>query len=318
MSLWGVASLACMQNVGAWRMLGECSRKFHLKILSLGPPWYWDTWNAAKDRRQWNYFDKCNRKVCTQALLLLWGCWMHVPAWLRLKRAGVLISRLFIVDGFRCFVCNSLVDMYAKGGSIEEAWRVFNKMPFWNVITWNAMILGHVKWGDGQKVLELFWQMQQEGVCPSPVTFVWVLNACASVVVTEEGRCVHQHIIDCGYNSNVFVTNSLVDMYAKCGTIEDAWRVFNKIPSWNFATWNAILKGCAMHGLGEEALKHFEQMQEDGVQPKSYHFYLSSVILEPCRSSGWRDALFCFDEHSLWDFYKIGTLHLYCSPSWPC
>jgi len=73
--------------------------------------------------------------------------------------------------------------------------------------------------------------MQQEGVCPSPVTFVGVLNACASVVVTEEGRCVHQHIVDCGYNSNVFVTNSLVDMYAQCGTIEDAWRVFNKIPS---------------------------------------------------------------------------------------
>jgi pentatricopeptide repeat protein len=82
-------------------------------------------------------------------------------------------------------VCNSLVDMYAKGGSIEEAWRVFNKMPLWNVITWNAMILGHVKWGEGQKVLELFWQMQQEGMCPSPVTFVWVLNACASVVVMK-------------------------------------------------------------------------------------------------------------------------------------
>jgi pentatricopeptide repeat protein len=73
--------------------------------------------------------------------------------------------------------------------------------------------------------------MQLEGVCPSPVTFVGVLSACASVVVTEEGRFVHQHIVDCGYNSNVFVTNSLVDMYAKCGTIEDAWRVFNKIPS---------------------------------------------------------------------------------------
>jgi pentatricopeptide repeat protein len=62
------------------------------------------------------------------------------------------------------------------------------------------MILGHVKCGEGQKALELFRQMHQEGVCPSPVTFVGVLNACASVVVTEEGRCVHQHIVDCGYN----------------------------------------------------------------------------------------------------------------------
>jgi pentatricopeptide repeat protein len=57
------------------------------------------------------------------------------------------------------------------------------------------------------------------------------MNACASVVAIEEGRCVHQQIIQNGLESDVFMGSSLVDMYAKCGSIGDAWRVFNKMPS---------------------------------------------------------------------------------------
>jgi pentatricopeptide repeat protein len=152
------------------------------------------------------------------------------------------------------FVGSSLVDMYAKCGSIEDAWSVFNKMPYRDVVTWNAMVLGHVKCGQGQKALELFQQMQQEGVQPNSVTFVGVLNACASVVALEEGRCAHEQIIERGWDSDVFVGSSLVDMYTKCGTMEDAWRVFRRMPSRNVVSWNAILGGCAMHGHGKEAL----------------------------------------------------------------
>jgi pentatricopeptide repeat protein len=93
------------------------------------------------------------------------------------------------------------------------------------------MVLGHVKCGQEQKVLELFQQMQQDGVPPDSVTFVGVLKACASVVAIEEGRYVHQQIIQSGLDSDVFVGNSLIDMYAKCRSMEDSWRVFNKMPS---------------------------------------------------------------------------------------
>ncbi|CAM6077768.1 unnamed protein product, partial [Sphagnum tenellum] len=72
--------------------------------------------------------------------------------------------------------------MYAKCGSIEDAWKMLKKMPSRDVVTWNTMILGHVKCGQGQNTLELFQQMQQEGVQPNSVTFVGVLNACASVL----------------------------------------------------------------------------------------------------------------------------------------
>jgi len=101
---------------------------------------------------------------------------------------------------------------------------------------------------------------------------VGVLNACASIVALGEGRCAHEQIIECGWDSDVFVGSSLVDMYAKCGSMEDAQTVFNKMPSHDVISWNAILGGCAMHGHGNEALKLFEQMCEEGVKPDDITF----------------------------------------------
>ncbi|CAM6058325.1 unnamed protein product [Sphagnum tenellum] len=190
------------------------------------------------------------------------------------------------------FVGSSLVDMYTKCGSLEDAQRVFNIMPSRDVVTWSAMILGHVKCGQGQNALKLFRQLLQEGVQPNSVTFVAVLNACASVVALEEGRSVHEQIIQSGCESDVFVGSSLVDMYAKCGSLEDAWRVFHKMPSRDVATWNAILGGCAMHGHGREALKHFEQMCEEGVQPDDITFV---CLLSACSHAGLVDeGMHCY------------------------
>ncbi len=116
---------------------------------------------------------------------------------------------------FDVFVESSLVDMYANRGSLEDAWSVFNKMPARNVVTWTAMILGHVQCDQRRKALGLFQEMKQEGVHPNSVTFVGVLTACASVLALEEGRCVHQEVIQSGLELDVFVGSSLVDMYAK-------------------------------------------------------------------------------------------------------
>jgi hypothetical protein len=71
--LWRIAWLTCMQNVGAWRMLEECSTNCHHVISSLGIPWYWYMWNVGKGRRPWNCFNKFNTKVCGQTLSLMWG-----------------------------------------------------------------------------------------------------------------------------------------------------------------------------------------------------------------------------------------------------
>jgi pentatricopeptide repeat protein len=79
--------------------------------------------------------------------------------------------------------------------------------------------------------MQLFQQMQQEGMAPNKFTFVQVINACASVIALEEGRCVHHPIVQSGLESEVFVGCSFIDMYAKCGSVEDTWRVVNKMRS---------------------------------------------------------------------------------------
>ncbi len=89
------------------------------------------------------------------------------------------------------FVGNSLVDMYTNCRSLEDARRMFNEMPSRDVVIWNAMILGHMKCGQENKAQELFWQMQQEGVRPTSVTFVEVLNECANLGALEDIKLAH-------------------------------------------------------------------------------------------------------------------------------
>jgi pentatricopeptide repeat protein len=192
---------------------------------------------------------------------------LNACAGLRALEEGRRAHELIIQTGCEAdvFVGSSLVDMYAKCGHMEDALRVFNKMPSRDVVMWSALISGHVKYGQGQKALELFRQMQQEGVQPDPVTFVVVLNACASV--SEEGRCVHEQIIRSGCESAVFVRSSLVDMYAKCGSMQDAWRVFNKMPSQDVATWTAMIFGHVKCGQGQKVLELFQRMQQEEVWP---------------------------------------------------
>jgi pentatricopeptide repeat protein len=88
---------------------------------------------------------------------------------------------------------------------------------------------------------------------------VGVLKACASMVVIEEGRRVHQQISQSGLESDVFVGSSLVDMYAKCGSMEDGWTVFNKMPSQDRVTWTAIILGYVQFGQGQKHWNYFDK-----------------------------------------------------------
>jgi pentatricopeptide repeat protein len=171
--------------------------------------------------------------------------------------------------------------MDAKCGTLEDAWSVFNKMPAQNVVTWTAMILGHMQCGQGQKALGLFQEMKQEGVDPDSVTFVGVLKACASMVAIEEGRRVHQDMIQSGLESDVFVGSSLVNMYAKCGNMEDAWSVLNKMPSRNVVTWTVMIFRHVECGQGQKALGLFQEMKQEGVDANS----VTSVYL-PLKRAG--------------------------------
>jgi pentatricopeptide repeat protein len=108
----------------------------------------------------------------------------------------------------------ALIDMYTKcRGSAEIAHRLFDKMPERNVIYWSAMIAGYVQIGKANESLALFNQMQPADMKPDAVTIVNVLPACAHLSALQPGKCLHGYIIRSGYESDMFVGNSLIDMY---------------------------------------------------------------------------------------------------------
>ncbi|XP_057832150.2 pentatricopeptide repeat-containing protein At3g12770-like [Cryptomeria japonica] len=180
-------------------------------------------------------------------------------------------------------VATALVDMYAKCGSIDKACELFDKMPKRDVISWTAMIAGYVQNGFVEKALETFKQMQLEGVKSNSTTFASILPACAKMGALQQGMEIHRSIMEGGVFSDVIVGNALVDMYAKCGNIDKAWGLFDKIPQRNLVTWNAMIAGYAQSGLVEKALETFKQMQLAGVKPDSTTV---TTILPACGKMG--------------------------------
>jgi pentatricopeptide repeat protein len=198
---------------------------------------------------------------------------------------GRSVHQQVIAKGYECdtFVSSSLIDMYVKCGSIEDALIVFNKISKPSVVAWSAIILGYVRFGQGLKALELSRQMQLSGVEPNPYTFVGILNACASISALEEGKRVHQRIKRNGCESDLFVANSLIDMYAKCGSLLDAQEVFTKMFARDVVSWNAMLGAYAMHGDAYDALEIFEEMTQKGVAMDRVTFV---SLLSACSHAG--------------------------------
>jgi pentatricopeptide repeat protein len=112
-------------------------------------------------------------------------------------------------------------------------------------------------WAGKEGIRAILWH---EGVEPVPVNFVGVLNACASVAAAlEEGKGIHEQTVKCGFESDVFVASSLIDMYAKYGSIEDAWTVCNMMPARDVVSWSTMILGYVKCGQDQKALDLFQQ-----------------------------------------------------------
>eukprot|EP01018_Ginkgo_biloba_P023512 Gb_17382 [translate_table: standard] len=197
------------------------------------------------------------------------SCTLKACATLSALQEGKEIHNDIILSGFDSddFVGNALVAMYAKCGSIEMARQVFDKMSQRNVVSWNAMIGGYTQNGHGEESLNVFRQMQIAGVKPNLVTIVNVLPACAYLLALELGREIHNYVIKSEPELDVMVWNALVDMYAKCGRIDIARCVFDKMPQRTVVSWTTMIAGCAQNGHSKEALKLFQEMRLTGMEP---------------------------------------------------
>ncbi|XP_061369808.1 pentatricopeptide repeat-containing protein At2g42920, chloroplastic [Gastrolobium bilobum] len=168
--------------------------------------------------------------------------------------------------------CNSVIMGLAKCGEIDESRRLFDNMPTRTAITWNSMISGYVRNGRLMQALELFRKMQEEGVEPSEFTMVSLLNACAHLGALQHGEWVHDYIKRNHFELNVIVLTAIIDMYCKCGSIENAIEVFEASPTRGLSCWNSIIIGLAMNGHEREAIEFFSKLESSKLKPDRVSF----------------------------------------------
>ncbi|KAG5241644.1 pentatricopeptide repeat-containing protein [Salix suchowensis] len=234
------------------------------------------------------------------------------------KELGVSIHGHVIKSGFEIdrFIANSLVHMYGSCGDIVYARRVFDGVPVKNLVSWNSMIDGYAKCGyldlarglfdlmperdvrswscliDGYAksgnygdAMAVFEKMRTSGPKANEVTMVSVLCACAHLGALDKGRMMHRYLVDNGFELNLVLQTSLVDMYAKCGAVEEAFAVFRGVSlrKSDVLIWNAMIGGLATHGLVKESLDLYTEMQIVGIKPDEITFL---CLLSACAHGG--------------------------------
>lgn len=173
------------------------------------------------------------------------------------------------------YVGSCLVDMYAKCGSLAKAKDAFSKLPFRNVVVWTALMAGYVEGGHGVQALQSFEQMQCEGIPPDTITFVCCLKACGIMQDLEKGQDFHFQIIKTGYETDLLVGSAIIEMYAKCGFLEKAQEVFDKLVAQTVVAWNTLITAYVEDGCSEEALECLSKMQGKNVSPDDVTFVCS-------------------------------------------
>ncbi|XP_071701299.1 pentatricopeptide repeat-containing protein At1g08070, chloroplastic-like [Rutidosis leptorrhynchoides] len=165
------------------------------------------------------------------------------------------------------YVGNALIDMYMKCGDADLSVRVFTEMPVKNVVTWNSMILGLVQRGEFTMALNVFKKMKDNGVEYDEVTLVGVLNCCANLGAYKQGKWVHSYIDKNGVKADGFIGNALLDMYMKCGHVENAICVFKRMKHRDVVTYTSMIVGLAINGNGRKAVEIFSEMSKTGIVP---------------------------------------------------
>ncbi|XVE70307.1 hypothetical protein DITRI_Ditri10aG0061900 [Diplodiscus trichospermus] len=187
-------------------------------------------------------------------------------------RLGAAVHAVISTTGFdsNVFVCNALVAMYARCGELEDAKKMFDVMlnrSLCDTVSWNSIVAAYTQSRDAKTAMELFRKMTSGWeIHPDVVSLVNVLPACASLGASLHGKQLHGFAVRRGLFEDVFVGNALMDMYAKCGMMDEANKVFQRMKVKDVISWNAMVTGYSQIGKCEEALGLFEKMREEKIE----------------------------------------------------
>jgi pentatricopeptide repeat protein len=194
---------------------------------------------------------------------------------------GKIVHALVNLAGLHdnLIVGNALVTMYGKSGMMVEAKKVFQTMPMRDEVSWNALIGGHSENEESNEAVEAFKLMREDGVPANYITIANVLGACLTMYnLLKHGMPIHAHVVQTGFESDKYVQNSLITMYAKCGDLNSSNYIFCHLADKNSVTWNAVITANAHHGHEEEALRLLSQMRRNGVDLDQFSFSLALAV----------------------------------------
>ncbi|KAK7305138.1 hypothetical protein VNO77_43038 [Canavalia gladiata] len=208
------------------------------------------------------------------ALIHLYSCCGKILDAQKLFNDGVLLDQIS---------WNSMISGYLRCGSIENAKSLFYSMPEKDVVSWSAMISGYAQHERFSEALALFQEMQLHGIRPDETALVSVISACTHLAALDLGKWIHAYISKNKLKVNVILGTTLIDMYMKCGCVENALDVFYAMEEKGVSTWNAVILGLAMNSLVKQSLNMFADMKKTRILPNEITFM---GVLAACRHMG--------------------------------
>ncbi|KAL9993239.1 putative tetratricopeptide-like helical domain superfamily [Helianthus debilis subsp. tardiflorus] len=181
------------------------------------------------------------------------------------------------------FAGSALIDVYSKCSSIYDARQMFDEMSEKDIVVWNAMLFGYTQISENENALKLYRELQLSFQKPNEYTFVALITAASNLASLQIGHQFHSQLLKMGLNLDSFVTNALLDMYAKCGSKTDAQNLFDSTVCKDIVCWNSMISTHAQHGDANKSLKLFEKMLKEGIEPNYVTFV---AVLSACDHMG--------------------------------
>lgn len=206
-------------------------------------------------------------------------------SWLKV---GMLLHGLIYRFGLEgnVVVCTSLIDMYCKCGVLVDACNIFDRMPERSIASWNAILTGLSKNALGEDCFRMFIEMLEFGMKPDHITFAVLLSSTAALANLAQGKQLHGFVVKTQFGSDVYVETALIDVYAKCGSVDNARQIFDSMTERNTVSWSSMVIAYAQNGYGKEAVSLFEEMSTSGTRPDAITFV---GVLMACSHSGLLD-----------------------------
>ncbi|KAG6714775.1 pentatricopeptide repeat-containing protein At4g08210 [Carya illinoinensis] len=200
-------------------------------------------------------------------------------------RLGRQVHGLIVTNGYGLdnVVGSILIDLYAKHGNIRDALGLFHRLRKKDIVVWSGLVAGCARMGLGSLAFSLFKDMVNLGLDVDQFVVSNVLKVCSSLASIRSGKQTHAFCIKSGYDTEEVTVTALIDMYSKCGDIEDGLALFDSMPKKDTVCWTGIIVGCGHNGRSMEAIKIFCKMVELGLKPNEITF---TGVLSACRHAG--------------------------------